>query len=778
MAFISSRSAWLVGFFFVGMSACAVASPHGSDEDGGGPPHDVDDDVDSGRDALVGEDGGDGGTPPSPSCDDHNPCTDDRAEGSECRFVAVEDGRPCDDGDFCTLGDRCQAGACVSGARSSGPLARLGTLDSLAGGAFGVVGNRFLAVTGPGQSSHLQLAERRGTSLEVVASWKGGLPYVDAFEATFVESLDGDLVALAGRGTRAVAILSVSSSSGAASPTIAKRSIPELDGQIVSLAAHGKRIWTCTRDFFLGSAITLVDVSDPDAASVVGTLGIENCGSIATSDDGKRVYVNTQDGVRFVDASPLETGGDPVLSDVFAPNAGLSTGSGHIILREKSSVRILRQSDHTEVASIPESGVLAASLIGTRLLVEGWRDVSGGMEAFVALYDALGAKQPVRLDEVILQKFPSKGDVGSSFPNAVTADGSAVITKVGQRLFDLTRGRLDEVRVPALTPFDQLSPASAGVRVVGYASTAVVDVHDPAKPVLAGGGAFGIPLTFNVTLEESAPGPKLFFGGGSNSARRAGVGRSWEPNPLPVERWMLDADGRRQLTGSFRLPNDGEGELLMAGGGLYRMRLPVSPKFDVTLQSWTMSTLGRAGELAQPAFDLPLSPSTPLPVPSGTSSGSWGAFDVDPRAERAVVTIGMWQVGGALLWLDLTTVPPKVVDEVHLDADLAPMDVRISGTRAVVSTGLELVWIELGKGVVSRVEASTLSMFIPHLLGFDGNFAYFAADTRKGLGVAAFGKNEMTQLLLGDAPRSMLETDGALVLGLPNQLVTVRPHCE
>jgi hypothetical protein len=138
----------------------------------------------------------------------------------------------------------------------------------------------------------------------------------------------------------------------------------------------------------------------------------------------------------------------------------------------------------------------------------------------------------------------------------------------------------------------------------------------------------------------------------------------------------------------------------------------------------------------------------------------------------------MSNVGGALFWLDLTTVPPKVVEEVHLDVDSTPTDVRVSGTRAVVSTGLELIWVELGKGVVSRVESTSLSVYIPHLLGFDGHAAYFAADIHKGLGVAAFGNGDATQFLLDDTPQSMVETDGALVLGLPTQLVTVRPQCE
>src|SRR5207237_569399 len=47
-------------------------------------------------DAGPGPDGG--GPAAAPAwCDDHNACTDDRAEAGGCRFDPVTDGQPCDD---------------------------------------------------------------------------------------------------------------------------------------------------------------------------------------------------------------------------------------------------------------------------------------------------------------------------------------------------------------------------------------------------------------------------------------------------------------------------------------------------------------------------------------------------------------------------------------------------------------------------------------------------------------------------------------------------------
>ena len=733
---------------------------------------------------LARDSGVDGGDPQPPiACDDHNPCTDDRAEAGACRFDPVEDGRPCDDGDLCTLGDRCRAGQCVAGARASGPLAQIGSLEALSGGGIGAIGDRLLAVTGPSWSAHVRLVERQGANLVVAAGWDGRFDFLVGPDV-LIQPLGAGLVVLGGRQDRALAVFSVSPPAAPGPASLVKRGDAMLAGQIVSLAGHGARIWACTRDFFLGSQVAVVDVRDPDAPAVVGRVQMPtDCGSIAASDDGARIYVNTQDGVRSIDASPLDSGGAPTLSDVFAPTAGVTTSAGYLVLRERAAVRILRQADHAELVSIPVAGALAASLVGDALLVEGWRDTpSGGMEAYAALYAALGGAAPARIDEVVLQRVAFHGDVGSSFRSAVTAGGSTLITSIGQRMFDLTARRFDELRVPALTPLDQLSRTAGGVRAVGYASSATVDASAPQAPAFAGGGSFGIPLQFEAVLDDSAPAPQVLFGYRADAPTRAGVGRSWEPDPLPVDRWVLDGDGRPRVTGSLVLPNTGEGQLLIAGSELYRMRYPRAPGFEVILQGWPVSALGRAGEPARPGFELALVPAAPFGAATGSARS---AFDVDPRARRAVVVTGTSSAAGnegAVFWLDLTTTPPTVIEQVHLD--VRPDEVRIAGTRAVISTHLELVWLELGSGMIAR-GAPTAEPFIEHLLGFDGRTVYYSlldltAGLFVGLGASGFGEVGPTASLipLDDTAASLVEIDGALAVGLPSQLVTVHPRCE
>jgi len=49
------------------------------------------------------------------SCDDENLCTDDRCDAAQGGCVHVDNTAPCDDGNPCTVGDRCENGACAPG---------------------------------------------------------------------------------------------------------------------------------------------------------------------------------------------------------------------------------------------------------------------------------------------------------------------------------------------------------------------------------------------------------------------------------------------------------------------------------------------------------------------------------------------------------------------------------------------------------------------------------------------------------------------------------------
>lgn len=57
------------------------------------------------------------------SCDDCDPCTLDHLEGDVCRHVPIGEGGLCDDGNACTVGERCVDGRCVEGVEvACGPV--------------------------------------------------------------------------------------------------------------------------------------------------------------------------------------------------------------------------------------------------------------------------------------------------------------------------------------------------------------------------------------------------------------------------------------------------------------------------------------------------------------------------------------------------------------------------------------------------------------------------------------------------------------------------------
>ncbi len=56
-------------------------------------------------------------------CEDHNPCTSDDCVGGDCSNLPLEDGTDCDDGYFCTVGDHCEDGVCVSSSRDCSAFA-------------------------------------------------------------------------------------------------------------------------------------------------------------------------------------------------------------------------------------------------------------------------------------------------------------------------------------------------------------------------------------------------------------------------------------------------------------------------------------------------------------------------------------------------------------------------------------------------------------------------------------------------------------------------------
>ncbi len=719
-----------------------------------------------GPDASAGE--ADAGAPGA-FCDDGNPCTADTVEGDGCRFDAVADGALCEDGDLCTLGDRCQSGECSGGERAEGPLSLLGRLDDLAGRRIALGPNRFAVITVEDLfRGRIQVVSRSGDGFDTQAVWRGELTMVVlGDEDVLADSVPASgIVAVSASGERTLRLFSASHEE------VAPRGSLELSGQVISFAARDDRVWLCTGNFVVGYQVTLVDIADPDAPVEVGSmpLGGVQCGSTAVSQSGDRVYFNTVDGVRFIDASPLDTGGDPTLSEIIAPTAGVSISGSHLLLLNPTGVDVLDEPSLDEVVAVPVGRPRAAALFGDRLLVEGVRAAGGGnSEVFVAWYDALGGDRPALLDEAVLHSYIG-APAGGTFRSAT--DGSTLLART--RAFDLGPSRLDELRVPALLPLRSLARTSSGLRAYHASGAADIDVSDPAAPAFVAGGAFAEPrLIFTISVDDSLPAATFAsgLGQGLEDPTRVALDPSnpYYPDPLHIFRWTLDASAELVSEDEFSLSHHGTSQLLTAGDFIYRVPRPPPADLTSALQGYWLPAL-RGGVAATPVFDLA--------IPAATDARR--GFDVDPRARIAVVSSDDPATSTpALFFVDLSTSPPTRIATLPTDALFSQL--RVAGPRVIAVGPSELILFDREQGEVARIPAETYDR---QLLAFDGTTAYVAqleivpgTATYSLLAIPFDDPGSLVRLELSSIPRSLVPVDGGLALGLDTQLVTVHPHC-
>lgn len=701
-------------------------------------------------------------------CDDGNPCTADSVEADVCRFDAVADGALCEDGDLCTLGDRCQAGECAGGDRAEGELALLGRLDALTGRRVALGSDRFAVVTVEDLfRGRIQVVERSGDGFTTLSVWRGDLTLVTLGDEDILADAvpASGILAVTASGERTLRLFSASDAE------VAPRGTVELSGQVISFAARDDRVWLCTGNFIVGYQVTLVDVADPDAPVEVGSmpLGGVQCGSTAISQSGDRVYFNTADGVRFVDASPLDTGGDPTLSDIIAPTAGVSISGSHLLLLKPTGVDILDEPSLDEVVAVPVARPRAAALFGDRLLVEGTRPAGGNSEVFVAWYDALGGGPPALLDQAVLASYIGGAQPGT-FRSAT--DGSTLLTRT--RAYDLASDRLDEIRLPALLPLRSLARTSSGLRAYHASGAAAIDVSDPAAPAFVAGGAFAAPRSIlTIAVDDSLPASTFVsgLGQGFEDSTRVALDPSnpYYPDPVTVARWSLDSSAELVAEDHFLLSYQGASQLLSAGDFIYRFSRPASGETSTPFQGYWLPAL-RGGARAAPTFDLA------IPAASDARRG----FDVDPRARTAVVSGDDPATSTpALYFFDLSTSPPTLIASQPTDSVFYQL--RITGSRVVAMGNDAVVLFDRERGEVARITAETYDR---QLLAFDGTTAYFAqleivpgTATYSLVAIPFDDPAAAVSLELSSIPRSLVPIDGGLALGLDTQLLTIHPHC-
>jgi hypothetical protein len=757
------------------------APASGGQSDGGASPT-----AEGGRDSSGGASdeggagaGGEGGALlPSPVCDDGNACTVDSFVANGCHHEPVSDGQLCDDGSLCTLGDHCQAGACVPGALQSGPGQALGNLQAFGLGLTVTPGDdHFVFVDSFDYPGRITLGRVQGDQLE-----KRGATDIDqGVGSSFIAAAWDDLVAVADGATsfglngpvRNLQLFT-SEADGSLTPHTLTPITPGSTSNPAntSMIGRGSRLFLCHNwSFFTAPAGTLMwwDVSDPDAPVLVAEGSTNGqCGSIAASADGERVYVNTANGVRWTDLStwtsgPITFAADPLV----AMDAGLHVLGDTLVARSGEQIRVFDESDRTLLHSFSAPGANSAALTDAGILVSSDLAAGGGTENALALYDLSGNL----LHSVVTSKLVYARDITSQ--RAIAGAGYAMDVAT-HRLFAVGPNGFDELDEPGLGAMTWAFAGAEALHLRSSLAASRVDVSDPTAPVMLAGGpprepTLGIKLDLSLTpgrlIGEIDPPPSGFFSGLDPGTVIVDPNRG-HATTTRVQMVSADAAEHYVATGSFDLPG-GSATLLSTGDFVYRVPDAAGA---VHLQRWRVGDL-KAG-IGEPQLDLTF---------DGPATGkALVSFDVDASARLAVLTTRWVDNGstvGKLYWIDLATDPPNAVETTELSA----VGVRVRGDQLVyaetTASGTALHFRQRGTDLDVVFESDES---ISRLLAFDGTTLYYAvsdairAVTHKPPAAPA----QTLDLPTRGTPTSLAETSSSLVATSLGQLLTLAPACE
>jgi hypothetical protein len=724
--------------------------------------------------------GGEASTPlPSPWCDDGNPCTLDRPSVDGCQHSKADDGLICEDGDLCTLGDACLQGVCVPGALQTGPGTALGSTSTYGLELAASPGEGqlvFLDGASPGQLTHAQVTElkleRRGQA-EVVKDL--GYSYVMTAWDDLVAVADGEPTFSLNGPDRNMQLFSIDSD-GSFTPHAIIPITPgsQMNAANKSMVGRGSRLFLCHNfSFFTAPAGTLMwwDVSDPDVPVLVAKGSTRGqCGSIAASEDGERVYVNTSNGVIWTDLSHWVSGDITFEAEpLIATDSGLSVRGNRLLARSGELVRVLDVSDHSELSSFTAPGANAAALMGDDIIVS--RDVTsnGQTENFLSLYRASGTLKY----ELLVSDLAFEHDIAWQ---GLAATGSVVLDTFTRRPFALTPDGFLELDAPELGAMNRVFAGPDAVHVRSKWAAHRVDVSDPTAPAIVAGGPSPL-RSLGIKLDLSLPSPGLIPEENSSFAYYDGLDPASvavEPTRGHQQATLLQraaADSKeqfRRIDGSIALPG---GTATLYGAGDYLYRAAFDATVGAQLQRWLVSDLLAGVE--SPQMELSFD------APAGVTEPSV-SFDVDPMARIGVLS-ARWRDNagdfGTIYWLDLTTQPPTVLEQISALAN----QVKVRGDKLVYLNRFydDNTLHFRQRGSEAEVTFDTVAP-VTRLLAFDGAHTYYA--TRYALRAVTHRDPDPPVLTLDIPSRgpvaSLTSMPGSLVAVTPMQLLTLAPSCQ
>lgn len=296
--------------------------------------------------------------------------------------------------------------------------------------------------------------------------------------------VDGDVAFVAlGDGVVAVDV------ADPAAPAVIDGPQPDT-GTVEALVAQGGLLWAAGSDF-----VWVLDARSPEWLTVEAVFEVENL-RVGLDVDGARAYLADAEGLRVVAVGDVLA--DPVIGRE-APASGVPLNHGpldvarhgdHLVVASnRAGLRILDASDPTTATAV----AVLAPAVGTSALTRTWRVAVDGDRAYttegalgggVRVVDLADPAQPRVLGEVGAPGVAGRPAVAGDLvavPTAGSETGGVHLYRVGADGTPSALGRLafeDAIEVAAIDG-DRLY-------LGGFDVLAVVDIADPAAPVLLG----------------------------------------------------------------------------------------------------------------------------------------------------------------------------------------------------------------------------------------------------------------------------------------------------
>ncbi|WP_053234500.1 hypothetical protein [Sandaracinus amylolyticus] len=743
--------------------------------------------VDAGLDASHAPDGGsdawvapDAWVPVDPRCDDLDPCTRDALVGDACVSTPAPDGTLCDDGDGCTLGDRCQSGVCNAGERATADAALLSSASApFPGPGLGIGADELLFFQPEGSGTRVRLVhvvedglfevvDELMLEIAVGTSWWLGEGLVVYAGGTHVGLLEVRADELVARGTF------------------------ELEGDVTGVrhaAALGDALLLCSLDLYLEPSILhVVDASDRDVP-VVQSEGLvghgDDCAALAASTDRSRAFLAGR--FRTFVLAPDGT----IERTLEIPSESVHVGAGYVTLATTRGVRLLRESDLVEVARL-DLPVIAARHTRRGLEVVANRARGPAERVFLVFAVHPGAADPLELlsDEVLgPERIVSAAAPWASHDDSMYDD---------LRLFRIRSSApyLDEIGEPHRFWPGWMRASGTTLHLRDDAAAVALDASDPTAPrAVAGGAHEGTPG--GLTVEVPSEGPIGLYGARSASGS--------VPGSIETHGWWLradvigrsfDAEERPTDLATHRLPG-----LVVQVDATYRNVYAVrlhTARTRLDVLRWTAEQFLHPQELVAGLEQHVEAPAgRVVSVISRVHDDHAVAFATTDESDQ-LAAVHWVELGGS----------ERVVGPAQLDVGVQALAVR--GDRIVVlgwhpspdatgatSTTADIVLITLERRGDELVEVSRVSWATPPtprldasapvaLLRFDGQVVYaqlpFGAPDAPGPAIVAMRAGDLSQRFVYPLPDarpiwSASDSDVGLAFSGPARVHVVRPWC-